>query len=258
MSNLSNPQPWLPQRRASGPVRARLFCLPHAGGGAAPYHRWSGHFPANIELVPVKLPGREERIRERAIDRMPAMVAALTEALAGDLDLPFAVLGHSMGAIIAFELARAWRSSGIAPLCLFVAACPAPQLPRRSAAIHGLSEGEFLEKLQHRYQGIPGAVASNEELMRLLLPTLRADFSLVETYECQAGPPLACPILALAGDEDAEVTVADVSAWRQQTAAAFSLRIFPGNHFFLHQNPRSVVPVVVRHLESLLAHGPAA
>jgi medium-chain acyl-[acyl-carrier-protein] hydrolase len=231
-----------------------LFCLPHAGGGAAPFHRWSGFLPADLELLPVKLPGREVRLREPAIDRMPRMIDSLAEALGPKLDIPFALVGHSMGALIAFELARRWRrQSGPTPVCLFLAAYPAPQLPAKSHFIHRLPDGEFLQKLQHRFGGIPGAVAGNEELMRLLLPTLRADYTLVETYQYQDENPLDCPILALAGDEDPEATIADMGAWRQQTTAAFSLRIFPGGHFFVHQEPRSVVPVIVRHLESLMA-----
>jgi medium-chain acyl-[acyl-carrier-protein] hydrolase len=255
MAEASQPS-WLPKPRGSGPVRARLFCLPSAGGGAAPFHRWSPYFPADIELLPVKLPAREERIREPAIDQMPVMVEAVAEGIRPRLDVPFAVLGHSMGALIAFELARRWRRQGAPmPVCLFLVAYPAAQLGSNTGLVHRLPDGEFLQKLQDRYRGIPGAIASNEELMRLLLPALRADFALVETYQYREEPPLDCPILALAGDEDREATVADVSAWREQTTAGFSLRIFPGGHFFLHESPRSVVPAVIRHLESLLAQG---
>jgi medium-chain acyl-[acyl-carrier-protein] hydrolase len=236
-------------------VRARLLCFPHAGGGAAPFYRWSSWLPPDVQLLPVNLPGRESRLREPAMDLLPPLVEAIGEAVEPRLDGPFAVLGHSMGAMLTFELARRWRRQGKRmPICLLLAACPAPQLPQKLAPIHRLPDGEFLNKLQARYQGIPQEVASQKELMRLLLPTLRADFKLVETYEYQPEPPLDCPILALAGDEDQHVTPAEVSAWREQTTGAFSLRILPGGHFFVHDAPASVVPILVRHLDSLLPH----
>ncbi len=229
------------------------MCLPHAGGGAAPFYRWSSWLPPDIRLLPVNLPGRESRLREAAIDELPRLIEAMGQAIDPELDGPFAVAGHSMGAMLAFELARRWRRQGKRmPACLIVAACKAPQLPERLALIHGLPEGEFLAKLQQRYQGIPQEVASQKDLMRLLLPTLRADFKLVETYQYQPGLPLDCPILALAGDEDQHVTPAEVSAWREQTTGAFSLRILPGGHFFVHDAPASVVPILVRHLDTLL------
>jgi medium-chain acyl-[acyl-carrier-protein] hydrolase len=232
------------------------LCFPHAGGGVAPFYRWSRWLPPDIRLWPVKLPGREDRLREPALDQMPLLVEAIGEAIDPCLDGPFAVVGHSMGALIAFELARRWRRHGKRmPVCLFVAACPAPQLPQKSEPIHRLSDGEFLDKLHRRYQGIPQEVASQRDLMRLLLPTLRADFKLVETYEYRQEPPLDCPILALAGDDDPDVTPAEASAWRDQTTAAFSLRILPGGHFFLHQTPGSVVPILCRHLDAVVRQG---
>ena len=237
-------------------MRARLLCFPHAGGGVAPFYRWSSWLPPEIQLLPVKLPGREDRIREPAMDELPRLVEAISDAIDPGLDGPFAVVGHSMGATIAFELARRRRRQAKRmPACLILAACPAPQLPQKAVPIHRLPDGEFLDKLHVRYQGIPAEVASQKDLMRLLLPTLRADFKLVETYRYQPEPPLDCPILALAGDEDQQVTMAEVSAWREQTSAAFSLRIFPGGHFFLHEAAGSVVPILCRHLDALLPKG---
>ena len=244
---------WLPQSKTAGPVRARLVCFPHAGGGVAAFYRWSSWLPPDIQLWPVKLPGREDRLREPALDQLPLLVESIGEAIDPCLDGPFAVVGHSMGALIAFELARRWRRRGKRmPVCLFVAACPAPQLPQKSAPIHRLPDGEFLDKLQGRYQGIPQEVASQKDLMQLLLPTLRADFKLVETYEYVQEPPLDSPIFALAGDLDPDVSPTDVSAWREQTTGAFSLRMLPGGHFFLHQTPRAVVQILYRHLDAVV------
>jgi medium-chain acyl-[acyl-carrier-protein] hydrolase len=253
MTDISDPNRWFPQSTNRN-ARGRLFCFPHAGGGAAKFYSWSHDIPAEIELLPVKLPGREERFREPAVDSLPALVERLAEVLPARCDLPFAFLGHSMGALIAFELARRLHRMGKAgPVCLFVAACPAPQAASFSEAIHTLPDAELLRALRTRYGGIPDAVAAHAELMQLMLPVLRADFKAVETYAYRPEPPLACGIVAMAGDEDAEVGVAEVSAWREQTNGGFSLHILRGNHFFLHEARQSTAQLVSRHLQALLA-----
>lgn len=235
-------------------ARFRLFCFPHAGGGAAKFYTWACELPAELEVLPAKLPGREERFREPAVRSLPELVASLGAALPDAQRLPFAFLGHSMGALVAFELARLLRQEGrAAPACLFVAACPAPQVLKVSNPLHKLPDDEFFRELRQRYGGVPDAVAASPELTALLLPTIRADFTAVETYAYREEPPLDCPIVALAGDADGEVSVADVSAWRRQTAGAFSLHIFPGGHFFLHDAPRNSARLVSRRALATLA-----
>jgi medium-chain acyl-[acyl-carrier-protein] hydrolase len=182
----------------------------------------------------MQLPGRGTRLVEPLFTRLSPLVRALAHALVPYFDKPFAFFGHSMGALVGFELARQLRRQhGREPACLFVSAHPAPQLPHTGSSLHTLREREFLEKLR-RLGGTPQEVLGHEELMRLLLPTLRADFSVYETYAYSPDFPLSCPISAFGGLQDRGVSRGDLDAWRAQTSASFSLRMLPGDHFFLN------------------------
>jgi medium-chain acyl-[acyl-carrier-protein] hydrolase len=187
-----------------------------------------------VEVCPVQLPGRETRFREPAFTELAPLVEALAGSLRPYLDRPFAFFGHSMGALLAFELARRLqRDHGPQPVRLVVSGCGAPQTRTSHTAIHALPAAEFREELR-RLNGTPAAVLDNDELMDLVLPTLRADFSLCETYAHAAGPPLACPITALGGLGDDTVSRQELDAWREQTTGPFRLRMLPGDHFFLN------------------------
>ena len=215
----------------------RLLCFPYAGGGASIYRTWPSSLPPEIEVLPVQLPGREARIREPAFTSLPPLIDGLLPALGrGLLDGPVAFFGHSMGALVAYELARALRDAGSPrPLHLFVSARRAPDLPARTAPIHALPEPEFRQRLRE-LNGTPEAVLEHPELMELLGPTLRADFTLIETYEPTSAPPLDCPITAFGGVDDPDVSEEEMAAWRRFTTAAFQLRMLPGDHFFLAQD----------------------
>jgi medium-chain acyl-[acyl-carrier-protein] hydrolase len=161
-------------------------------------------------------------------------VEALAQALVPLLDKPFAFFGHSLGALVGFELARRLRwQSGVQPIGLFVSAARAPQIPPRHRSIHALPEKEFLSELR-RLKGTPEKVLEDTELMQLTLPVLRADFAVYESYVYSiSGAPLDCFISAFGGLQDHRVSRGDLEAWRDQTSTAFSLRMFPGDHFFL-------------------------
>jgi medium-chain acyl-[acyl-carrier-protein] hydrolase len=161
-------------------------------------------------------------------------VEALAEALVPLLDKPFAIFGHSLGALAGFEFARHLRrQSGIRPVRLFVSADRAPQIPSRYRPIHALSEGDFLAELR-RLNGIPEKVLEDAELMQLVIPIVRADVAAYETYVYATEPPLDCPISGFGGLQDRRVSRTDLEAWREQTSASFSLRMFPGDHFYLN------------------------
>jgi medium-chain acyl-[acyl-carrier-protein] hydrolase len=223
---------WIAFRKPNPQARLRLFCFPYAGMGASIFRTWPDGLPAEVEVCPVEFPGRGTRLMETPFTQLLPLVQALTQALAPLLDKPFAFFGHSLGALVGFELARQLRrQSGVQPVRLFVSAARAPQIPHRDRPIHALPEGEFLAELR-RLNGIPGKVLEEVELMEIMLPVLRADFAVYETYVYSTEPPLNCPISTFGGLQDHRVSRGDLEAWRDQTSVSFSLRMFPGDHFF--------------------------
>lgn len=233
-----------------------MFCFPYAGGGASVYRGWGASLPNDLEVCPVQIPGRESRLREPAFTNLKVMVPAVADALAPYLDLPFVFFGHSMGAEISFELARELRRRGRPqPLHLFVSGRRAPHLPAREEPIHALPDPEFLAKIRE-LNGTPEEVLQHEELMKLLLPILRADFSVNETYEYTEEEPLQAGISAFGGIGDKDVLREDVEAWRQHTRGRFRARMFPGDHFFIHGNKDLVLEAVARDLAEIATAAP--
>jgi surfactin synthase thioesterase subunit len=217
-------------------ARFRVFAFPYAGGGAAMYFRWRKSLPAGIDLVPVLLPGREGRIAESPRRSMQSLVCEIADALTPLVVEPYALLGHSMGAWIAFELARELRRrSARMPAVLVATASPAPQRPRVGTPVHTLEDQQLVTEIERRFDGIPSAVKSNSELLELLLPAIRADMELLETYQYLDEPPLAADVVALGGTDDRAIPATALADWRQQTAQAFASRLWPGGHFFLFQ-----------------------
>ncbi|HEV7670276.1 MAG TPA: thioesterase domain-containing protein [Thermoanaerobaculia bacterium] len=247
----SAPERWLAYREPSPRARFRLFCFPYAGGGASAYRGWAGALPADVEVCPVQLPGREGRLRDRPFDRLEPMIQALADVLVPYFDLPFAFFGHSMGGLISFELARELRRrGGPEPLHLFVSARRGPQVPSREEAIHDLPEPEFSNKLRE-LNGTPEEVLQHAELMKLLTPILRADFAVNETYVYTPGEPLACGVSAFGGLGDVEVTKEDLAAWNDLTRGRFRLRMLPGDHFFVHSGKELILDSLARDLAEL-------
>jgi medium-chain acyl-[acyl-carrier-protein] hydrolase len=242
---------WLSCPRPNPRADLRLFCFPYAGGRAAIFRTWPEGLPENVELFAVELPGRGKRVREEPVTLMQPLVRAIAEAVGPRLDKPFCFFGHSMGAVTSFELARLLRRQrGPEPLHLFVSGSPAPQVPDAHPRTFDLPEPEFIEVLR-RLNGTPPEVLENAELLQLMLPTLRADFELLQVYECLDEPPLACPITAFGGLQDQEVSREDLEAWGRQTASAFTLRNFPGDHFFLHTDRALLLWALSQELERL-------
>ncbi|MEM1205128.1 MAG: thioesterase domain-containing protein [Acidobacteriota bacterium] len=246
--------PWLVFRPRTEPAKLRLFCFPYAGGGASIYRTWASDLPAAIEAVPVQPPGRENRLMETPLRRMDDLANALVPELLPHLDRPFAFFGYSLGATLAYEVAlRLQRLHGKPPAHLMVAARRAPHLPPSREAIHDLPEDAFIERLRE-LDGTPEEALANPELMELLLPLLRADFEVVETYEPIQRPAVATTVTALGGLADPDVEREHLEAWSGYGQEPFRVRMFPGGHFFLHDEGTrtSLIQAVIQELQPLL------
>lgn len=240
--------------------RLRLFCFPFAGGGAWTFKSWADELPADIqeetELWSVRLPGRESMRNDHVFTELSPLLAALTPPITSLLTEPYAFFGHSMGALVSFELACALRSQGITgPVHMVVSGHRAPQIPDRKPPIHHLPDPEILAKLR-RLGGTPEEVLLNEELMEMYLPLLRADFTVCETYEYEPREPLACSVTAFGGTDDPQVSAEDLGAWRARTNGPFSLHMFPGGHFFLQSAQSLILRVLAEDLRRVLRRIP--
>jgi medium-chain acyl-[acyl-carrier-protein] hydrolase len=214
----------------------RLYCFPYAGGSAQVFRGWQRHFAPQAALSLARLPGRDARIGEPPLKRYKPLVNALADALIPELPPVFAFWGHSMGALISFELARELRRRGKpAPLALFLSGRGAPQIPDPDPPIFNLPEPEFISQLR-RLNGTPRELLDSAELKEFFLPTIRADFELVETYEYEPETPLTCAICAYGGLQDSDVPAANLKEWQKQTSGAFKVRMFPGDHFYIHSS----------------------
>jgi medium-chain acyl-[acyl-carrier-protein] hydrolase len=232
----SNPakSQWFAYVKPNPQARLRLFCFPYAGGSALIFRKWVDALPSFVEVYPVQLPGRGNRLYEEPFNNLDALLEAAAQAMTPLFDKPFALFGHSMGATISFELARLLRrEGGTMPLHLFISGRRAPQVPDREPPLYNLPETELFEEL-HRLGGTPREVLEHPELMQVMLPLLRADLTIAETYTCSTEPPLDCPVSVFGGLQDKDVTREDLEAWAEHTNARFTLRMLAGDHFFLN------------------------
>jgi medium-chain acyl-[acyl-carrier-protein] hydrolase len=249
--NESNGQrKWLWRQGSQHDGGFRLFCVPCAGHGASMYFSWPGRLPREIEVWALQPPGRENRLNEEPFADVLALVCDAATALEPLVeDLPFAIFGHSMGALIGFELTRELRRRRKPlPRHLFMSGHAAPQLGVTRPTRCDLPDALFLDSVRE-LNTVLARDDSYFEAMRFMLPTLRADFALCERYRYVAEPVLPCDLSAWGGEADRETSVVDLAGWREQTGASFSLRVFPGDHFF----PMSHRKAVIRALGDKLA-----
>jgi surfactin synthase thioesterase subunit len=245
----STSSPWVLIRKPNPKAEMRMFCFPYAGGGSLIYRAWCDLLPPDVEVCSVQLPGRENRLMETPFKSIGPLIKELERVMFPYLSKPFVLFGHSMGARIAFELARALRRHyRIEPAHLFVSGSPSPQAPPDDPLSYNLPEKEFIEELR-RLNGTTMEVLDNPELMQLMLPLLRSDFELVQTYSYTPGAPLDCAITAYGGLRDIEVTREYLEGWREHTNSSFNLRMLPGDHFFVNHCQRALVESVAMELQ---------
>ncbi len=231
---------WFPRCRADAapaaaldPGATRLFCLPHAGAGASAYRHWPELLAPEVEVLPVQLPGREGRHSESLSRSVFELADALAEPLGDRAGSEFSLFGHSMGALLGYELAHALTARGRPPAHLFVSGLGAPHLPLARPPVHDLPDEELLSVIT-QLEGTTAEILASPELVQLLLPVFRADLAVCETYQHPGRPPLPVPITALGGRDDRSVSVDRLLAWQSLTSASFRLAVFAGGHFYLH------------------------
>jgi medium-chain acyl-[acyl-carrier-protein] hydrolase len=251
------PESWVARWRKLPSPRLRLFCVPHSGCGAAVYRPWDRLLPGDIELVSIRLPGREARFREPAFSRMEDLVPELTDNLTPLLDVPYGWFGHSMGALVAFEACREIRRRGLpGPARLLVSGRPAPHLPVRSVSILGLpgqtsvrdaTDAEFAAMLA-ALNGTPGEVPGGMAAFAPFIPTLRADLSVIESYQYRPEPPLDMAISVFGGEQDPVASLDELDAWNVHSSVSCTVQAFPGGHFYLHQARESFMAALAADL----------
>jgi medium-chain acyl-[acyl-carrier-protein] hydrolase len=236
---------WFGRRAANAEGRLLLYCFPPAGGGSTFFRSWMESSARAVQICPVQLPGREHRMMEQPFSQLRPLVQALAQVIRPQQ--PFAFFGHSMGALISFELAREFRRLGLpSPLRLFVSAAPAPQLPLKPPR-YLLADCEFVAELR-ALGGTSELILKDAELLRYFMPMLRADFQVVDTYDYLPEEPLDCPIHVFGGEKDLEVPMYQLLAWREQTRAGFRSQIYPGDHFYLQAIWGKLFEVISAHM----------
>ena len=242
---------WITRPRENPAAAVRLLCLSYAGGGASAFREWPARLPG-VEVLAIQLPGRETRLLEPPFRRMDPLLTALTDAVVAELDKPFAIFGHSMGARLGFELTRELRRRGHpAPAALFVSACKAPHLPRTPLPLlESMPEHIFVARLRNM-NGTPPEIFDNPELLELVLPGIRADFAVIDSYEYTDEPALACPIRAFGGTRDTEAREDELLGWQAHTTSSFGLRMLPGGHFAITTARDEMTRRIAAELETL-------
>jgi medium-chain acyl-[acyl-carrier-protein] hydrolase len=229
--------------------RVRLLCFPYAGAGASIFWPWPNHLPEDFEVVSLHLPGRAHRLREPPLTRIETMVELAFESFRGLLDQPFAVFGHSLGAVVGAEFVRIASGRGLEAAHLFVSSRPPFLQPTRQ--LHKLADPDFISAMNERYQGIPKEILADQDLVELLLPALRADIEALETFVHTGRAKLGCPTSVYGGEADPTVSLADLQAWNKEVLAPCDIRLFGGGHFYLNTQAKALLAAVSSKLEQV-------
>jgi surfactin synthase thioesterase subunit len=237
------PDRWIRRLHPRRDPALRLVCLPHAGGSASAFLGLSAEFADDVEVWAVQYPGRQDRYREPPVERLDALADELLRTLSPQLTQPFAIFGHSMGALLGFELALRLEAAGQRPERLFASGRRAPGSPHRGKLLHTAHDDDLIAEMR-RLSGTNEAVFGNEELLRFALPAMRGDFTALETYEYRPGQPLRCPVTALFADADPLVTAEEAREWGRHTLAGCDVRLYRGGHFYLSEQWSAIADAI--------------
>lgn len=249
VNSIAPTSPWFMIPKPRPLAQLKLFCFPYAGAGPVVYRNWPLSLPAQVELVALRYPGRESRLREKSFTSLRPMLDNIFTEITPYLDRPFAFFGHSLGGLIAFELTRMLRSKQAPiPKHLFISSRRAAHLPDRYPPLHTLNDDDFTQMVQQRYSGIPDIIMNDPDLLELFLPILKADFSVLETYQYTPDQPLDMPVSTFVGQHDPGTSLQDIMAWQDQTLRQISVQTFPGGHFYLQNQQDNLLQAISKDL----------
>ncbi|MET7703686.1 MULTISPECIES: thioesterase II family protein [unclassified Streptomyces] len=237
---------WIRRFHPAAHAAHRLVCFPHAGGAASFYFPVSRTLAPDVDVLAIQYPGRQDRRHEPCIDSIPALADAVAEQIEPWCQGPVTFFGHSMGASLAFEVARRLEERGTVLHGLFASGRRAPSAVR-DERVHLLDDDGLITDIS-RLSGTDTQVLGDPEILRMILPAVRADYRAAETYRYTPGPPLTCPLFALTGDDDPQVTLEEARAWGEHTTGPFTLQVFAGGHFYLNAQAPAVIETLRSHL----------
>lgn len=238
------------QFHPSPTASARLICFPHAGGSASFFFPVSIALTPDIEILAIQYPGRQDRRAEKRIEDLGELTDRVVQAIVPWCGSQMVLFGHSMGAILAFEVARRLErmEDVTSPLALIVSGRRGPSTCRVET-VHRLSDEGITAEMQY-LSGTSSKLLDDQDVVQMILPAMRSDYKAIETYRYEPGPKLSCPILALTGDNDPKATIDEVTSWEQHTSGEFELQVYPGGHFYLNDRPAEVIKEISKYVLS--------